>query len=137
MHGRVVVLLALLISLLVSARAEALKSSHRLPPALPTQFSADVSIVSHLTDPRQRYPPSTRHMRIQYDWEQQVAKAEMVRGFEANKTYVRRYDQQREYMVKHGQYRKCERAYLGMPASPLSLALVPRLGELRHHRWVN
>ncbi|TYZ61033.1 hypothetical protein PybrP1_012122 [[Pythium] brassicae (nom. inval.)] len=88
--------------------------SHRLPPALPTQFSADVSIVSHLTDPRQRYPPSSRLMRIQYDWEQQVAKAEMRRGFEANKTYVRRYDQRREYMVKHGRYSKCERAYLGV-----------------------
>lgn len=87
--------------------------TNRLPPVLPTQFSADVSTVSHLTDPRQTYPPSVRLMKIQYDFEQQVAKAEMLRGYETNKTYVRRYDQKREYMVKHGQHKKCERAYLG------------------------
>lgn len=96
-----------------AATASATVGTGRLPPVLPTQFSADVSIVSHLTDPRQSYPPSVRTMRIQYDYEQQVARAEMLRGHDANKTFVRRYDQKREYMVKHGQYQKCERAYLG------------------------
>lgn len=96
-----------------SASGASTAASSRIPPALPTQFRADVSITSHLTDPRQKYPPSVRLMKVQYDFQQQLAKAEMVHGYEANKTYVRRYDQKREYMVKHGQYKKCERAYLG------------------------
>lgn len=101
--------------------------TRRVPPTLPTQFSADVAVVSHLTDPRQSYPPSARHMRIQYDFAQRVAKAEMLRGYEANKTYVRRYDTKREYMVKHGQYKKCERAYLGILAA---LDLVGCMGSV-------
>eukprot|EP00644_Phytophthora_capsici_P015567 jgi/Phyca11/20680/fgenesh1_pg.PHYCAscaffold_70_\ len=88
-------------------------SSARLPPALPRQFQAEVQVLSHLTDPRQEYPPSIGRMKIQYDFDQQLARAEMLEGYNAGKTYVRRYDQKQEFMVKSGEFRKCERAYLG------------------------
>lgn len=118
--------LATLLVLAIATSSPAIEavggSTGRLPPVLPTQFSADVSIVSHLTDPRQTYPPSVRLMKIQYDYEQQIAKAEMLHGYETNKTYVRRYDQKCEYMVKHGQYKKCERAYLGMVAFKMQMS---------------
>lgn len=63
------------------------------PPALPLQFRADVSVLSHLTDPRQAYPPSEKRMSISYDFTQKAARAEMLRGYDKGKTYVRRYDQ--------------------------------------------
>jgi hypothetical protein len=49
--------------------------------------------LSHLTDPRQDYPPSLGRMKVQYDFDQQVARAEMLQGYNAGKTFVRRYDQ--------------------------------------------
>ncbi|KAF1334034.1 hypothetical protein FI667_g1925, partial [Globisporangium splendens] len=112
--------------------ASAATSTGDVPPMLPTQFRADVTIMSHLTDPRQRYPPSVRRMRVQYDLQQQLAKAEMLEGYETNKTYVRRYDQKREYMVKHGGvFEKCERAYLGEHALK-SLSRLNAMGQTRH-----
>ncbi|TMW65948.1 hypothetical protein Poli38472_003713 [Pythium oligandrum] len=88
-------------------------SADRVPPSLPRQFQADLLIVSHLTNPQQHYPHSRREIRIQYDYDQGIARADMLKGYEVGKTYVRRYDQKCEYMVKQGKYRKCERAYLG------------------------
>ncbi|KAL4176891.1 hypothetical protein KRP22_001828 [Phytophthora ramorum] len=85
----------------------------RSPPQLPRQFQAEVQVLSHLTDPRQEYPPSMGRMRVQYDFDQQLARAEMVEGYNAGKTFVRRYDEKQEFMVKSGEFRKCERAYLG------------------------
>ncbi|DAZ96514.1 TPA: hypothetical protein N0F65_008065, partial [Lagenidium giganteum] len=100
-------------ALLASSCVNAEVMESRAPPLLPRQFTADVHVISHLVDPTQVYPPSTRHMRVSYDYDRRVARADMINGFESNKTYIRRYDQKREYMVKFGKYPKCERAYLG------------------------
>ncbi|KAF1789500.1 Alpha/Beta hydrolase fold [Phytophthora cactorum] len=49
-------------------------SSARSPPQLPHQFQAEVQVLSHLTDPRQEYPPSIGRMKVQYDFDQQLAR---------------------------------------------------------------
>ncbi|KAJ0410740.1 hypothetical protein ATCC90586_006843 [Pythium insidiosum] len=97
----------------VACVSMAIASVDRTPPALPRQFQAELAIVSHLTDPRQSYPPSRREMRVLYDYDNKLARADVLEGHDAGKSFVRRYDVKKEYMVKHGKYRKCERAYLG------------------------
>ncbi|ETK86951.1 hypothetical protein F441_08618 [Phytophthora nicotianae CJ01A1] len=113
-----VMLFSLLLLLLDSA------FSARSPPQLPHQFQAEVHVLSHLTDPRQEYPPSMGRMKVQYDFDQQLARAEMLEGYNAGKTFLRRYDQKQEFMVKSGEFRKCERAYLGdaMPVPEIPFA---------------
>lgn len=106
------ILAILVVVVLVPMKINASLQNH-VPPALPRQFGADLTVVSHLTDPRQNYPPSVREMSIQYDFDQKIARADVTKGYESGKTYIRRYDQKNEYMVKHGKYQKCERAYLG------------------------
>jgi hypothetical protein len=64
-----------------------------IAPVLPTQFAADLHVISHLTDPSQEYPPSMRKLKIQYDFDQKMAKAVVLKGYDAGKTYVRRYDE--------------------------------------------
>ncbi|ETL93517.1 hypothetical protein L917_08302 [Phytophthora nicotianae] len=113
-----VMLFSLLLLLLDSA------FSARSPPQLPHQFQAEVHVLSHLTDPRQEYPLSMGRMKVQYDFDQQLARAEMLEGYNAGKTFLRRYDQKQEFMVKSGEFRKCERAYLGdaMPVPEIPFA---------------
>ncbi|GLE05489.1 hypothetical protein PINS_up014512 [Pythium insidiosum] len=64
----------------------------REPPVLPRQFQAELAIVSHLTDPRQSYPPSRREMRVLYDYDNKLARADVLEGHDAGKSFVRRYD---------------------------------------------
>jgi hypothetical protein len=120
----------LLLVLLACIAVDGAVSSVRVPPLLPRAFQADLSVVSHLTDPRRAYPPSVREMRVHYDFDQQIARAHIMSGYDAGKTYVRRYDLRKEYMVKHGNYAKCERAYLGdampTPAIPFDQEFVVR-----------
>ncbi|RLN37652.1 hypothetical protein BBJ28_00001916 [Nothophytophthora sp. Chile5] len=124
-------LLPLLLLLALSVRAHDVRSA----PQLPHQFQAQVEVLSHLTDPLQDYPPAVGRMKVHYDFDQQLARAEMLEGYDAGKTFVRRYDQveialtrlecaKQEFMVKHGEYRKCERAYLGdaMPQPEIPFA---------------
>ncbi|EEY53154.1 uncharacterized protein PITG_06781 [Phytophthora infestans T30-4] len=115
-------------------------SSVRSPPQLPHQFQAEVLVLSHLTDPRQEYPPSMGRMKVQYDFDQQLARAEMLEGYNAGKTFVRRYDQKQEFMVKSGEFRKCERAYLGdampVPEIPFTQEFVSVRGKVCEH-WVH
>ncbi|RLN95196.1 hypothetical protein BBJ28_00005103 [Nothophytophthora sp. Chile5] len=137
----------------------------RSAPQLPRQFQAQVEVLSHLTDPRQDYPPSVGRMKVHYDFDQQLARAEMLEGYGAGKTFVRRYDQveialtrlecavgwsrtnrsafslqKQEFMVKHGEYRKCERAYLGdampQPEIPFTQEFVSVRGKVCEH-WVH
>ena len=63
------------------------------PPLLPLQFSAEIEITSHLVDPAQEYPSRTRKLWVHYDYMNQLARADIVQGYEEGKTYIRRYDQ--------------------------------------------
>lgn len=85
------VLLSLALALLTTGETQA-RPAGTVAPALPTQFRADVVMTSHLTEPAQAYPPSVREMAIQYDFEQRIARAEVRKGHDQGKVFVRRYD---------------------------------------------
>ena len=82
-------------------------------PHIPSQFSADLIITSHQLDPKQNYPPRERHIKIVYDNIGGMAYAKIIKGYEAGRTYIRRYDLKNEYMVRGGKYPECRRSYLG------------------------
>jgi hypothetical protein len=90
-------------------------------PTLPHQFSAKVEIIAHLVDRAKPYPPWLRVVDVKYDFEAGKASAEVLQGFEEGKTFLRRYDNKSEYMVRGGEYAECQRSYLGeaMPAPVL------------------
>ena len=69
------------------------EASTQEPPLLPLQFSAEVEITSHLVDPAQEYPSRTRKLWVHYDYTNQLARADILQGYEEGKTYIRRYDQ--------------------------------------------
>lgn len=85
------------------------------PPSLvfPLQFSATVTITSHLIDENTEYPPRKRQMMIYYDYINKKARADIEAGYEAAKIYIRRYDEKKEYMVRLPPISDCKRSYLG------------------------
>ena len=113
----------------------------RKPPALPKAFSADLEITAHLVDRSKDYPPWLRKLKLNYDFDQKLARAEITHGYEAGRTYIRRYDQKREYMIKSGEFAECQRSYLGetmpFPELPTSATYVGEemvLGQQCEHR---
>ncbi|KAF0701595.1 Aste57867_7968 [Aphanomyces stellatus] len=96
------------------------------PPRLPLYFETDLEIFSHLIDASASYPPALRKMKIRYDYTQGLARADILAGYDKGKSYIRRYDSKREYKVRYGKYKNCERAYLGeeMPIPDLPRDLV-------------
>ena len=82
-------------------------------PVFPLQISADIEITAHLIEPDNDYPPRVRRMSIYYDYLNKLARADIEEGYEAAKTYVRRYDTNNEYMVRHPPIGDCKRSYLG------------------------
>ena len=82
-------------------------------PHIPSQFSADLVVTSHQIDAKQNYPPRERHIKIVYDSIGGMAYAKITKGYEAGRTYIRRYDRKKEYMVRGGKYPECRRSYLG------------------------
>ena len=51
-------------------------------------------------------------MKVFYDYITKRARADIAEGFEASKTYIRRYDSKNEYMVRHAPINDCKRSYL-------------------------
>lgn len=82
-------------------------------PVFPLQLSADIEITAHLIDADSEYPPRIRRMSIHYDYLNKLARADIEEGYEAAKTYIRRYDTNNEYMVRHPPIGDCKRSYLG------------------------
>ena len=82
-------------------------------PSFPLQFSANLEITAHLISPDSEYPPRVRRMSIYYDYVNKLARAELESGYEAAKVYIRRYDQNNEYMVRLPPIHDCKRSYLG------------------------
>jgi hypothetical protein len=95
------------------------------PPVMPLQFTATVEVTAHLVDRTQDYPPWLRVVRVSYDFVNRRALAVVEQGHDEGKTFLRRYDNKTEYMVRGGAYAECQRAYLGetMPAPALPRAL--------------
>mmetsp|Transcript_34430 Transcript_34430/g.35100 ORF Transcript_34430/g.35100 Transcript_34430/m.35100 type:complete len:217 (+) Transcript_34430:221-871(+) len=95
------------------------------PQALfPLQFSANIEITAHLIEENSEYPPRKRRLRVYYDYIQKLARADIEEGYEAAKTYIRRYDLKNEYMVRYPPIDDCKRSYLGdimpFPDIPIS-----------------
>lgn len=83
------------------------------PLVFPLQFTATLTITSHLIDESNEYPPKTRHMVLYYDYINKKARADIEAGYEAAKMYIRRYDNKNEYMVRLPPINDCKRSYLG------------------------
>ncbi len=81
--------------------------------AFPLQLTADLTIIAHLVAEASEYPPRERYLSIAYDYTNKVARADIAKGFEAAKTYIRRYDEKQEYMVRPEPIEDCKRSYLG------------------------
>jgi len=65
-----------------------------------------------------------RKLTIYYDYIQKRARADIEEGYEAAKTYIRKYDDSNEYMVRYPPIDDCKRSYLGvnMPFPDISAA---------------
>lgn len=129
------ILLCFLISTTITAVAEMEQhvqidgASSSLPVAIfPLQFSAMLEVTSHLILDDSTYPPSKRSMTIFYDFIRGRARADLEKGYEAAKFYIRRYDRKHEYMVRLPPIDDCKRSYLGepMPEPDLSEAIFQR-----------
>lgn len=51
-------------------------------------------------------------MEVWYDQPERKVKAFVHDGFEANKTFLRRYDAKQEYVIRDDEFAECRRAYL-------------------------
>lgn len=94
-------------------------------PVFPQQFTATVEITAHLVDRSKAYPPWLKVINVKYDYPNQMAYAQVLQGFDEGKTFLRRYDNKSEYMVRGGTYPDCQRSYLGesmpLPVMPKDL----------------
>ena len=79
----------------------------------PLQLTADVKIIANMVEEGSEYPPRERTMKIYYDYVNKRARADIDEGYEVEKTYIRRYDLENEYMVRYNSINDCKRSYLG------------------------
>ena len=87
---------------------------HSLPSAnFPLQLFANIEITAHQIPEDSEFPPRTRRMSIFYDYLSKRARADIEEGYEAAKTFIRRYDLKNEYMVRLPPTDDCKRSYLG------------------------
>mmetsp|Transcript_62229 Transcript_62229/g.140742 ORF Transcript_62229/g.140742 Transcript_62229/m.140742 type:complete len:241 (-) Transcript_62229:167-889(-) len=87
-------------------------------PTFPFRFSARVEITAHLVDRSKPYPPWLRVIQVSYDYPAKKALAVVEQGYDEGKTFLRRYDNKSEYMVRGGRYAECQRSYLGETMPP-------------------
>jgi hypothetical protein len=108
--------------LLVLGLWSAVASAQAPAAAFPLQLSADIKVTAHLIPEDQAYPPRVRYMHIDYDYMNKLARADIKEGYEAEKTYIRHYDEENEYMIRMPPIDDCKRSYLGekMPYPDLS-----------------
>jgi len=114
-------------------------------PTFPAQFRATVEVTAHLVDRSKPYPPWKRVIAVDYDGLGGRVRASVEEGHEEGKTFLRRYDNKTEFMVRGLPYPECQRAYLGEALPPPRLpdgfvfagreVFVPGLGPCDH--WVH
>jgi len=82
----------------------------------PTLAVADALLGLHPPRPPREqtkdYPPWRRRIEVWYDGDNRKVRAFVHEGFEANKTFLRRYDAKQEYVVRDDEFAECRRAYL-------------------------
>jgi hypothetical protein len=79
----------------------------------PLQVSFNMTITAHQIEVESEFPPRVRKMGIYYDYVNGRVRADIAGGYEAEKVYIRRYDAQREYMIRMPPLSDCKRSYLG------------------------
>lgn len=109
--------------------------SSTTPPAFPTlplQFSGIVLMTANLINEDEEYPPRLRKLRVDYDFVAGKVKSTVLTGYHAGRTYIRRYDIKKEYMIRDtGISPECRRAYLGEPMPEPGF-----LGDQRHFQFL-
>ena len=109
-HSKLLTLAILLASLLAYT---GLVSGVASSAAFPLQLIADVKVIANMVAEGSDYPPRERTMKIYYDYINKRARADIDEGYEVEKTYIRRYDLENEYMVRYSTINDCKRSYLG------------------------
>lgn len=86
----------------------------------PLHFRANITQFAHMVDQSKHYPPFIRRLEVYYDFPRRRVKTHINSGFEANKTFLRRYDSKDEYCFRFDEYAECRRAYLSeqLPGAP-------------------
>lgn len=82
-------------------------------PAFPLQLTADVKVIANMVEEGSEYPPRERTMKVYYDYIKKRARVDIDEGYEVEKTYIRRYDLENEYMIRYSTIKDCKRSYLG------------------------
>jgi hypothetical protein len=72
-----------------------------------------MTITAHQIEVESEFPPRVRKMGVYYDYVNGRVRADIAAGYEAEKVYIRRYDEQREYMIRMPPLSDCKRSYLG------------------------
>ena len=72
-------------------------------------------MIAHQVDKSLEYPPWRKRMVVLYDYERKMVRCDVKEGNEAGKSFIRRYDQKREYAIRGGEFAECRRSYLGEP----------------------
>jgi len=110
---RLASLFSVVLSLLLGFLSHLAVGSDGPVAIFPLQFTALLTITSHLIKEDSEYPPRTRRITLYYDYENLRARADIEKGYEAAKTYIRRYDLDEEYMIRPDPINDCKRSYLG------------------------
>ena len=112
-------------------------------PFIPKQFTAELVYTAHLVDRSKEYPPAERHINFAYDALRGLAYAKVLKGYLAGRTYIRRYDMKREYMLGEGKYPECRRTSIGehlpeviFPRDIVYIG-IKRIGNEDFNHWVH
>jgi hypothetical protein len=102
-------------------------------PDFPSNFHAVVTIIAHLVDKvriicvlraqilncgecaclqKEDYPPWKRVVELWFDGQGQRARSYVHAGYDANKTFLRRWDTRDEYCFRNDQHSECKRGFL-------------------------
>eukprot|EP00949_MAST-11_sp_MAST-11-sp1_P003056 g3056.t1 len=111
----VVMVLVLAMMTSMHASAEETLFSH---PHFPKRFTASVIATSHLVDADAEYPSAVRELSVVYDAVKGRVWANVTKGYQQGRLFIRRYDVDEEYAIRHGEFEGCKRAFLAqkMPA---------------------
>ncbi len=102
----------------------------------PLAFSCNLTVTANQIDASSEYPPRVRKMEIYYDYINERARADMSKGYEAEKIYIRRYDMKKEFMIRAAPINDCKRAYLSdlMPYPDIKDAIFSDVVEVNGNR---
>jgi hypothetical protein len=124
----------LIFSLMAMVLHVSLVASEEKVAKFPLQLSFNLKITAHQIDADNEFPPRVRKMEIHYDYINSRARANMEPGFEAEKTYIRRYDNKNEYMVRMPPLNDCKRSYLG---ETMPYPLIPETEFIKDNEIIN